>query len=74
MKASEYQIGGNHYKSNIEPWDAMKAWMTKEEFRGFLRGTAIKYLARAGKKGSYLEDIQKANHYLIKLIEELEQV
>jgi hypothetical protein len=52
MKASDYQVGGDHYQNmGLQPWDAMEAWLTPEEFRGFLRGSAIKYLARAGKKG-----------------------
>ena len=69
--ASEYQIGGNHYKNlGVEPWDAIQAWMSPESFAGFLRGSAIKYVARCDKKGG-LEDIKKAQHYLEKLIEVL---
>lgn len=41
--------------------------MTKEEFRGFLKGNAIKYLARCNLKGG-LQDLMKAQHYLEKLI------
>lgn len=68
-----YQIGGAHYlEKEIQPWDAMKAWMTPEQFQGFLRGNAIKYLARAGSKGDALEDYRKAHHYLSKLIEALD--
>lgn len=64
------QIGGDHYASKaIQPWDAMEAWMTPDEFVGFLRGNAIKYLARAGSKGDALEDYRKALHYLERLIE-----
>lgn len=64
------QIGGDHYVSKaIQPWDAMEAWMTPDEFVGFLRGNAIKYLARAGSKGDALEDYRKAQHYLARLIE-----
>ena len=73
MKADADQIGGLHYqKLNIQPWHAMESWMTPEQFEGFLRGNAIKYLARAGKKGDALEDVKKAQHYLIKLIEVME--
>jgi len=68
--ANEMQIGGDHYASkSIQPWEAMEAWLSPDAFRGFLRGNAIKYLARAGSKGSELEDYQKAQHYLTKLIE-----
>ena len=66
MGANDRQVGGDHYKSlAVEPWDAMQAWMTPEEFRGFLKGNAIKYLART--KGP--NDLQKAHHYMEKLIE-----
>ena len=67
------QVGGDHYTSKaIQPWDAMEAWMPDFQFIGFLRGNAIKYLARAGTKGSALEDYKKAQHYLDKLIEVME--
>jgi hypothetical protein len=67
--ARDTQVGGNHYCSKaIQPWDAMEAWMTPEQFRGFLRGNAIKYLARCDDKGG-MEDIRKADHYLNKLLE-----
>jgi hypothetical protein len=60
------QVGGDHYQQlAIQPWDAMAAWMTPEQFAGFLRGNIIKYIAR--NKGG-LEDLQKAMHYLDKLI------
>ena len=66
------QVGGSHYiEVSVQPWDAMEAWMSHEEFAGFLRGNAIKYLAR--DKGG-LEDIKKAQHYIDKLIETLEGV
>ena len=68
--ASEMQIGGDHYKRlAVQPWDAMEAWMTREQFIGYLRGNALKYLARAGSKGDAREDYAKAQHYLVKLVE-----
>ena len=67
------QIGGDHYRTKaVQPWDAMAAWMTPEQFEGFLRGNAIKYLARAGSKGDPVVDYKKARHYLDKLIEVVE--
>lgn len=66
------QVGGNHYANKtIQPWAAMQSWMSKEEFVGFLRGNALKYLARCNDKGG-VEDIKKAQHYIDKLIEVLE--
>lgn len=67
------QVGGTHYSSKkVQPWHAMEAWMSREEFGGFLRGNAIKYLARCNEKGG-VEDLKKARHYLDKLIDFLEQ-
>ena len=64
--ASLRQVGGDHYLTlSVEPWDAMRAWMAEEEFSGYLKGNVIKYLART--KGA--DDLEKANHYLQKLIE-----
>lgn len=67
--ASGTQVGGSHYVDKaVQPWDAMQAWMTPEQFKGFLRGNAIKYLARCDDKGG-VQDLEKARHYLDKLIE-----
>jgi hypothetical protein len=69
MTAKHTQIGGDHYVSKtIQPWDAMESWMTPREFAGYLRGCAIKYMARYRDKGG-VEDLKKARHYLDRLIE-----
>lgn len=73
LKADDHQIGGTHYQGPVQPWAAMESWMSREQFVGFLRGNAIKYLARAGGKGRALEDVQKAEHYCRKLIEVLDE-
>ena len=68
-KADDLQIGGDHYKNmGVQPWKAMESWMTPEQFAGFLRGNAIKYLARCDAKGG-IDDIKKARHYIDKLVE-----
>lgn len=68
-KADDLQVGGDHYKNmGVQPWKAMECWMTPEEFRGFLKGNAIKYLARSNAKGG-AEDVKKAGHYISKLTE-----
>jgi hypothetical protein len=60
------QVGGKHYVGlSVEPWDAMQAWMTKDEFVGFLKGNIIKYLARTKNAN----DLDKAGHYMQKLLE-----
>ena len=69
MSANDMQVGGEHYQSkSIQPWDAMQAWMTPEQFKGFLWGNVIKYIARWQDKGG-VEDQRKARHYMDKLIE-----
>lgn len=68
------QEGGDHYLTlSLQPWDALKAWLSGEQWTGFLLGNVIKYLARfnarvPGKGG--LPDLLKARHYLDRLIEE----
>ena len=52
------QIGGNHYaKHTIQPWDIIREYELD-----FFEGNALKYLLR--QKGSRLEDLRKAAHYL----------
>lgn len=63
MSANDKQVGGSHYKTNIEPWDAILDWGL-----GYLDGSAVKYLSRWHKKGG-IQDIEKAIHFLQKLIE-----
>lgn len=60
-----YTVGG------IECIDGLKAALTPEEFRGFLKGNAMKYLWRSNFKGAALEDVQKAGWYRARLEEEL---
>lgn len=56
-------INPDHYKGGgIETIDILRAKLSPEEFRGFLKGNAIKYLTRAEKKGGP-EDYAKAAWY-----------
>lgn len=72
LPARARQEGGDHYRRlAVQPWDAMQAWMPQKAFEGYLRGCAIKYLARCDAKGG-LQDVRKARHYLEKLIEVME--
>jgi hypothetical protein len=61
----DIQVGGDHYKKlgPYQPWEVLKAWLTPEEYRGYMKGTAIAYLAREREKGG-CEDIAKAAHTL----------
>ena len=62
-----------HYNNNaIECIVYMKDNMTAEAFQGYLEGCAKKYLHRFKYKGKAKQDLQKAQWYLNKLIEEQE--
>lgn len=65
------QINPDHYKgtSGIQAIDAMQACSTEEEFKGFLRLTAMKYLWRLGKKDHPITEGKKAVWYIEKLID-----
>ena len=66
-------IHPDHYgPEGLQVLDALKVWMTPEEYRGFLRGNVIKYAGRLGKKDNALQDALKAREYLDLLITELE--
>lgn len=64
-----------HYNgdSPYECIKVLKAWMSEEEYRGFLRGNAIKYLCRVGKKDEAVQELKKASWYTNKLIESFEE-
>lgn len=53
----------------IECIDAIRAALTDEEFRGYCKGNAMKYVWREGLKGGD-EDIEKAVWYLLEMGEE----
>jgi hypothetical protein len=72
VKANERQVGGAHYKTenDIQHWDIVYLIFGGD----YLLGNASKYMARIGKKGGsdkWVEDIDKAIHYLTKKREHL---
>lgn len=61
-----------HYTNGgIECIDAIRASMTPENFEGYLKGNAIKYLWRYHLKGKPIEDLEKAMWYINLLHKEL---
>ena len=52
------QIGGTHYKTDIQPWDVFLDWGLDPWLCN-----VVKYVQRHHKKNG-LEDLQKALHYL----------
>lgn len=61
----------DHYGGEANPYEAIKvieAWGL-----GFALGNAVKYINRAGKKGSELEDLEKSRWYLDREIANLKK-
>lgn len=64
MSVNDEQVGGHHYKDRrLQPWDLDRYGV------GGLEWTTIKYVSRYREKDGLL-DLQKAEHYLQKIIEE----
>ena len=61
---SYYDVGG------IEVIDYIKAKMSRDEYKGFLKGNVLKYISRSGYKDDAVKDLKKAYEYLGWLIEE----
>ena len=63
MKPTDTQIGGNHYKTAIQPVEYIHA-----NNLNFFEGNVIKYITRHREKGGK-SDLQKAIHYIEMLIQ-----
>jgi hypothetical protein len=65
-----------HYKlsGGIECIDYIKQVLTPEEFKGYCHGNLIKYQHRHGYKGNPVEDIEKAEWYLRKMLETMKEI
>jgi hypothetical protein len=62
----------DHYNvGNIECIDAIESALSPDQFAGFCRGNAIKYIWRCDSKGGK-EDLKKALWYLERLIDKLD--
>lgn len=67
--ANTRQVAGDHYKKmGVEPWDVVDTWPAEQKI-GAYRAGALKYIMRAGTKDPFKQDIEKAQHYLQKLLE-----
>jgi hypothetical protein len=61
-----------HYNyGKIECIEAIEESMTPDAFKGYLKGNTMKYLWRYERKGKAVEDLEKAQWYLNRLIEEI---
>jgi hypothetical protein len=63
MSANDRQVDGKHYQLEIQPWD----YITMNRL-GYLEGNIIKYVTRYKEKNG-VKDLEKARHYIDKLIE-----
>lgn len=72
-KHAEPEIHPSYYEADgMQLKDFMRAFMTEEEYQGFLKGCAIKYLVRErSKNGS--NDLSKCAEYVGWLKEEAER-
>jgi hypothetical protein len=68
MSANEIQVGGTHYRGDMQHWD----YVVANELNYF-EGQITKYVTRARRKNG-LEDLKKAQHFLAKWIEVYEEV
>ena len=68
--ADQIQVNNDYDKNQagIQPLSVIESLMPPDQFKGFLRGSVINHIARCDKKGGS-EDLEKARHYLDKLIE-----
>lgn len=63
-----------HYTSgSIECIDAIKASMGQEKFKGYLKGNIIKYIWRYELKQNPVQDLEKAQFYLNRLLKEVKE-
>ena len=64
-ETNKTQVGGSHYRTrtDMQHWDLMAAHGV-----GYLEGQASRYVFRWRKKNG-IEDLQKARHFLLKIIE-----
>lgn len=67
-------INPSHYRQEgkMEAIEIMKNSLSREEFKGFLKGLILKYLYRADEKNG-IEDYQKAQWYINYLVKWMEE-
>jgi len=63
MGSDEFQIGGSHYTAEYQHWN-----MVADFQLDYYRANATKYMTRHRSKNG-LQDVQKAGHYIDKLVE-----
>lgn len=68
-RASDIQYGGDHYKQmGVQPWDVVDTWPFEARMAVYRHG-ALKYLMRMGTKDDMRLELEKARHYIDKMLE-----
>jgi len=71
----DYVNAPPHYrKGTIECIDAIKSALTQDEYKGYLKGAALKYIWRESYKDSNIQDLEKSIWYINKLKEHYENL
>lgn len=71
IKADPVNNPAHYTAGGIETIDFIQAKLTPEEFQGYLKGNIIKYTSRAGKKNELVEDFEKGQWYMNRLVQHL---
>ncbi len=69
------KINPAHYKNkSIETIDCIQSQLSPEEFKGYCKGNALKYISRSGLKmdNPELDDLLKAEWYLKRVLSVLQ--
>lgn len=70
------KINPAHYKNkSIETIDCIQSQLSSEEFKGYCKGNALKYISRSGLKYENTEedDLMKAQWYLNRVLSTLQR-
>tara|TARA_R110001606_G_scaffold395952_1_gene569219 strand:- start:922 stop:1146 length:225 start_codon:yes stop_codon:yes gene_type:complete len=70
MKVDMINAPPHYTKGAIQFLDYLKQQLSKEGYLGFLEASVMKYMHRHKLKDANIEDLEKANFYLNRLIEE----
>ena len=66
MASDGTAVNQKHYQiATTQPIEIMQMYLSPEEFQGFLRGNAMKYLLRVGHKDESSQEIDKAYQYIM---------
>ena len=71
IKYDSVNAPAHYLHGRKETIDVISDCMTDDEYHGYLKGNILKYVSRYKFKGEPLEDLQKAQWYLNRLIQEV---